>query len=180
MLFVIGCLSLHAAAAEPAKLKFDTYSGYFVSNRFEPNAAESFVVINDQEHFDTVFGAAFVALSVVLAALLWAARDTIGLYAPNRGLLPVSAVSAMLASRGFTWKRKLTYAGLTLGIYILFGALAAATGLHARAAYELNNSGPFPSALTMVYLAFLMAFPLAMLVLFVGRRPSSLWVRTPK
>jgi hypothetical protein len=43
-----------------AKLPFDTYSGYFVSNKFEPNAAESFVVIADQEQFDKVFGVAAV------------------------------------------------------------------------------------------------------------------------
>jgi acylphosphatase len=43
-----------------AKLSFDTYSGYFVSNKFEPDAAESFLVITDQEGFDKVFGVAFV------------------------------------------------------------------------------------------------------------------------
>jgi len=48
--------------AKPAgkPIAFDTYSGYFVSNKFEPNAAESFVVITDQEQFDKVFGVAFV------------------------------------------------------------------------------------------------------------------------
>lgn len=45
---------------DAAKLPFDTYSGYFVSNEFEPDAAESFVVINDQEQFDKVFGVAMV------------------------------------------------------------------------------------------------------------------------
>jgi protein tyrosine phosphatase (PTP) superfamily phosphohydrolase (DUF442 family) len=43
-----------------AKLTFDTYSGYFVSNKFEPDAAESFVLVSDQEQFDKVFGVAFV------------------------------------------------------------------------------------------------------------------------
>jgi hypothetical protein len=41
-------------------LTFDTYSGYFVSNKFEPHAAESFVVITSQKQFDEVFGAAMV------------------------------------------------------------------------------------------------------------------------
>ena len=44
----------------PVKLPFDRYSGYFVSNKFEPDAAESFVVISDQEQFDKVFGVAMV------------------------------------------------------------------------------------------------------------------------
>ncbi len=41
-------------------LPFDTYSGYFVSNKFEPDADQSFVVLQDQKQFDAVFGAAFV------------------------------------------------------------------------------------------------------------------------
>jgi hypothetical protein len=60
LLFVIGWQVQSAQAADGAKLKFDTYSGYLVSNKFEPNAAESFVVISDHEHFDKVFGVAFV------------------------------------------------------------------------------------------------------------------------
>jgi hypothetical protein len=46
--------------AHDAKFPVDTYSGYFVSNKFEPNAAESFVVITNQEQFDNVFGVAMV------------------------------------------------------------------------------------------------------------------------
>ena len=60
LLAAIFSLGRQALAAEPAKLAFDVYSGYFVSNQFEPDAAESFVVIHDQKHFDKVFGAAFV------------------------------------------------------------------------------------------------------------------------
>lgn len=60
LLLTMCCQGQQASAAEPTKLKFDTYSGYFVSNKFEQDAAESFVVINDQEHFDKVFGVAFV------------------------------------------------------------------------------------------------------------------------
>jgi hypothetical protein len=44
----------------PGVLRTDTYSGYFVSNQFEPDAPESFVVISDQQQFDRVFGVAFV------------------------------------------------------------------------------------------------------------------------
>jgi len=49
-----------AVPAEQTKLAFDTYSGYFVSNKFEPDAAESFLVVTDQAKFDQVFGVAFV------------------------------------------------------------------------------------------------------------------------
>jgi hypothetical protein len=41
-------------------LSFDVCSGYFVSNKFEPDAAESFVVLTDQASFDKVFGVGFV------------------------------------------------------------------------------------------------------------------------
>jgi hypothetical protein len=48
------------SAIGPAKLPFDSYSGYFVSNQFEPDAAESFVVLSDEKQFDRVFGVAMV------------------------------------------------------------------------------------------------------------------------
>jgi hypothetical protein len=50
------------AATQPAAtpIAFDTYSGYFVSNKFEPDAPASFVVIADQKTFDTIFGIAAV------------------------------------------------------------------------------------------------------------------------
>ena len=60
VLLVALCHLGLASAAEPAKLSFDTYSGYFVSNKFEPDAAESFVVITSRQQFDKVFGVAFV------------------------------------------------------------------------------------------------------------------------
>ena len=60
--FCVLAVGLAAAAwaAEQTKLPFGTYSGYFVSNKFEPDAAASFVVITDQAKFDQVFGVAFV------------------------------------------------------------------------------------------------------------------------
>jgi hypothetical protein len=60
LLIVAACAAQLAVAVEPAKLVFDTYSGYFVSNRFETDAAESFVVLDSREQFDKAFGAAFV------------------------------------------------------------------------------------------------------------------------
>ncbi len=36
------------------------YNGYFVSNEFEPKAADSFIVIKDRAAFDRVFGVAAV------------------------------------------------------------------------------------------------------------------------
>ena len=58
MLIVLLCHAI--LAGDAAKLPFDTYSGYFVSNKFEPDAAASFLLIADQAEFDKVFGVAFV------------------------------------------------------------------------------------------------------------------------
>ncbi len=57
---LVTILTASAGAAEPTKLAFDTYSGYFVSNQFEPDAPASFAVIDDQAGFDRVFGVAMV------------------------------------------------------------------------------------------------------------------------
>ena len=42
------------------KVPFDTYEGYFVSNKFEPDSPESFVVIKNQKELDKVLGTAMV------------------------------------------------------------------------------------------------------------------------
>jgi hypothetical protein len=55
---------IELSAREPASvsrpLSFGTFSGYFVSNKFEPDAAESFLVIHDRGQFDKIFGTAMV------------------------------------------------------------------------------------------------------------------------
>lgn len=62
----VGCLGAMAVAWQAAKgedasaVMHEVFDGYFVSNKFEPDAAESFVAINDQKRFDEVFGVAFV------------------------------------------------------------------------------------------------------------------------
>lgn len=60
LLCCIVCLAQTLSAAEPATLAFDAYGGYFVSNKFEPTAPTSFVVLKDQQKFNNVFGVAFV------------------------------------------------------------------------------------------------------------------------
>ena len=60
LLFILG-LFMNAVLAETStKLEFKTYSGYFVSNKFEPDASASFVVLENRKQFDQVFGVAFV------------------------------------------------------------------------------------------------------------------------
>ncbi|HZZ71399.1 MAG TPA: hypothetical protein VFE24_04045 [Pirellulales bacterium] len=59
-LVVAGWLARPVLAADAEKLALDTYTGYFVSNKFEANAPESFAIATDQDQFDKVFGVAFV------------------------------------------------------------------------------------------------------------------------
>jgi hypothetical protein len=64
-LLALAALSaVRCLVAEPARtgasVPYTVYNGYFVSNKFEPNAADSFVVLRDQTAFDQVFGVASV------------------------------------------------------------------------------------------------------------------------
>lgn len=61
-LFASGPLWARVAHADESggAVKHETYNGYFVSNKFEPDAAQSFVAIADATRFDEVFGVAFV------------------------------------------------------------------------------------------------------------------------
>ena len=58
-LFIVFLISA-TSAQETTKLTFKTYSGYFVSNKFEPDAPSSFVALDNPKQFDQVFGVAFV------------------------------------------------------------------------------------------------------------------------
>ncbi|MBP7948412.1 MAG: hypothetical protein KA004_02065 [Verrucomicrobiales bacterium] len=52
------CGFLAASGAQP--LPFEVHSGYFVSNKFEPDEAASFVWLDDQREFDAVFGTVMI------------------------------------------------------------------------------------------------------------------------
>jgi hypothetical protein len=112
----------------------------------------------------------FTVLSILLGWIVWSST----LWELGISMLAVPVICAMLASQGFTWKRKLTYASTTVALYVLGVVLADAAGLISRATQELNTA-VFPSVPIMIFMAYLSTFPFAMLVLFVGRAPSLLW-----
>ena len=60
LLAAVCCVGQSVPVAHDKALPFEIYDGYFVSNKFEPDSSESFVIILDQELFDRSFGAAFV------------------------------------------------------------------------------------------------------------------------
>lgn len=117
------------------------------------------------------FVAWFVILSLGLGWIFWNSE----FQQVSLSMLAVPVMSAMLASQGFSWTRKLVYTSITLGLYLVGSALAEATGLVELAAQQLNSSNGFPSVWVALYMAYLSTFPFAMLVLFVGRDPSLLW-----
>jgi hypothetical protein len=117
----------------------------------------------------------FLVLSTALGWWFWSATASIGSYHLNRSMLAVPVVSAMLASVGFPWKRKAVYVLVTLGVYALVGVVGAATGFEQTVGVQLGAMDAIPSLGTSLYMAFLATFPLAMLVLFVGRTPALLW-----
>lgn len=56
-MILVNCIE----AQEARKIiSHETHDGYFVSNKFEPDSAESFVVLTSQDAFDKVFGVARV------------------------------------------------------------------------------------------------------------------------
>ena len=125
---------------------------------------------------DTVrFIAVFGILTTVLGWLFWSAGASSGSNTMKSTMLAIPVVSAMLASVGFGWGRKLAYASSTLGLYMFSLALAEVTGLQDRVGQQLTTSGAFPSVFVTVYVALLTTFPFVMLVLFVGKTPSLLW-----
>lgn len=123
-----------------------------------------------------IFAAVFAVATAVLGGLLW--RATTGQLAPLRNAMTLApALSAIIAARGFGWRRKRVYGALTLGGYFALGVVALASGIHAVAATELSTAASSPSALTTLYLAVITTYPFVMLMLFVGRRPARLWSR---
>lgn len=117
----------------------------------------------------------FVVFSLALGWVFWQSGSApVGL-----SMLAVPVASAMLAAQGFSWKRKLTYAALTLGLYVLGSVIAEATGFLEIATQEANGTLALSSVWVVLYEVYLFTFPLALLVLFVGRTPSLLWSKSP-
>ena len=54
---MLGAGKSEQADTKPAAITFDTHDGYFVSNQFEPDKAQSFVVFKDQKTFEGIFKA---------------------------------------------------------------------------------------------------------------------------
>ena len=123
------------------------------------------------------FVSVFLALTVLFGWLFWSVGSSSGSSTLNSSMLAIPVASAMLASVGFTWNRKLVYAGATMGLYLVGAALTEATGLRGVVDQALQTATSFPSVFVVLFVAVQITFPFVMLVLFVGRTPSRLWSR---
>lgn len=123
-----------------------------------------------------VFGVSAVLISIALYVPLWWARSTgARITAYDTGFV-VPVLALMLAARGFGWPRKAAFLAGTVVGFLLIETLASVTGVGGVAAAAPGSSAESVAfALGTLYVALVVAFPLSMLALFVGRRPTRLW-----
>lgn len=116
--------------------------------------------------------AIFVGLVAVFStAIAFVARDLL----TENALFAVAVASVILAARGAEWKRKLPYAAIALGGLVASEQLTVVLGLgEYMGGFGVEAAA---TALGVAYIAFTLTFPLAVLLLFVGRDPSVLWSR---
>jgi hypothetical protein len=111
------------------------------------------------------FAVLVIVCSVGLAALL---HPIVG----GNSLVSAGVASVILCSRGFSWGRKITFAAIVLVGFGAFQRWHDLLGLNVGGGFATE---PTATVVGMVYIVFMMAFPLAVLVIFLGRDPSALW-----
>jgi len=128
--------------------------------------------------------ARFVCLSVLFSAalyalLLWLRMSwSVLSWLVWLGYTP-AVIAVMLAAQGASWKRKLLFAGLTVGLSTGLFAVATLSGLAQAASSYATSGAELPTNAQLASIAarqvIIAGVPLAALALFVGRRPSVLW-----
>ena len=123
------------------------------------------------------FGVAAVVTSLALYGLMWWGRS-VGppLVVSHLGLL-VPAVAIMAVAFGVGWRRKAAFVAATVAGSFPIEWAASAAGVSGVTRSVNIAREPVAFVAWLVYAGLVVAFPLAMLVLFVGRRPSRLWSR---
>jgi hypothetical protein len=106
-----------------------------------------------------------MACSIVLGAIL---HPLVG----GNSLVAAGVASVILCARGFGWGRKIAFAAIVLLGFGAFQRWYDLLGITVGGGFVTELT---PTVLGMVYIVFMMAFPLVVLVIFVGRDPSALW-----
>lgn len=116
-----------------------------------------------------IFAAQVVVFSAVLAYL---SREIF-----SNAMFVIAAASVVLAARGAEWLRRIAYSTALLGGYYVFDRAYELFGLTERTLQGFG-SNPVSNMLGLVYVTVTFAYPVAILVLFVGKTPSMLWDST--
>ncbi len=123
-----------------------------------------------------IFIVSFVLVSSVMWIVFTRSLSVVAPFSVHSIIFAVPAASAMLCARGFGLRHRLTYALATLGLCLLIDVIAGLSGLSELAWQQNETRTPYGLGPT-IYFAVTWAVPFAMLVLFVGRRPSLLWTK---
>ena len=117
-----------------------------------------------------------MVVSVALFALIWRLSAS-RVYVPGAVGFLVPAVSVMACALGVGWRRKTLAIALMLGGFTVFDVVTRATGIQTLASKPLAGGFAEQAVLVggIVYAMVPLVYPFAVLVLFVGRRPSLLW-----
>jgi hypothetical protein len=126
----------------------------------------------------SIFVGSAIAYSIGLSLLAWSLPRLFG-YKPSDSLIVISVASAILAARGAPYRRKLLYAGVVLGGFVLVDFALTASGFLGWVAGGYGV-GVVRTAIGVLYDVFAYGFPLVVLVVFVGRDVSVLWVKPLK
>jgi hypothetical protein len=122
-----------------------------------------------------VFLGLTLVYSVALSAVLWSLPRVS--YNPSDALIVIPATSAILAARGATWRRRLVFAGIAMGGFLLADYVFLRSGLMHSSFEGLSQGDPWGSVVAVAYLAFAQGLPFVVMLLFVGRDPSVLWAK---
>ena len=122
-----------------------------------------------------VFVLLTLVFSVVLSGLFWVLPRIA--YNPSDALILIPATSAILAARGARWRRRLVFAGLSLGGFLLVDYVFLRSGLMRSSFAGLAQAEPGWSTLAVAYLFFAQGLPFVVTLLFVGDTPSILWTK---
>jgi len=123
-----------------------------------------------------LFVVSFVLISLLLWLVLTRVQSAAAPFSLHSLVFAVPAVSAMLSARGFGLRHRLAYAFATFGLCLLIDLVSGVSGLSGLAWRQNEARVPYGLG-PLIYFALTWAVPFAMLILFVGRRPSLLWTR---
>ena len=124
----------------------------------------------------------FALLTLAITVILFAASPLV-VFSLGRGrhvflggqyLVPVLAVIA--AAAGVGWKRKARYLVIALAGFGVLDALFALTGVQQTAWSGVQwGASAWASTATLAYQAFRIAYPMTVLLVFVGGKPERVW-----